>query len=176
MAKGQYTPKKGRARLLRRPAERKTSRVIKVKGKPACYVRRPASSMSSRHAREMDRVTPTLTWGKLQGMRVRSVWSMLRDMGLVDDGRGQRWSKCIMCGANLAGNRCLARACIMRFHRQTNGRKKSIFVANANAVDLKTQVMIGLNCVLGVQQNHCHMQLGCNHKAVERVYAALRHE
>eukprot|EP00971_Amphidinium_carterae_P352040 6492397-Amphidinium_carterae.1 len=36
--------------------------------------------------------------------------------------------------------------------------------------------MIGLNCVLGVQQNHCDMQLGCNHKAVERVYAALRHE
>eukprot|EP00971_Amphidinium_carterae_P352041 6492397-Amphidinium_carterae.2 len=109
MAKGHYTPKKGRARLLRRPAERKASWVMKVKGKPASYVRRLAASMSSRHAREMDRVTPTLTWSKLQGMWTRSVWTMLRDMGLVDDGRGQHWSKCIMCGSTLAGNKCLVR-------------------------------------------------------------------
>eukprot|EP00971_Amphidinium_carterae_P096911 1918363-Amphidinium_carterae.1 len=59
MAKGQYIPKKGRASLIWRPAEQKVSRVMKVMGNPASYVRKPADAVAPCHARELDRVSPT---------------------------------------------------------------------------------------------------------------------
>eukprot|EP00971_Amphidinium_carterae_P312495 6210933-Amphidinium_carterae.1 len=101
-------------------------------------------------------------------------------MGLLCDMRALRYARCIMCNGPLSlhGNRCMSRHCDMRKKEQTQCKalKRSVVVEGDHAADLKTQILVVYNCIIGVQQNLTHLQLGCNHKAIERIYDRLRNK
>eukprot|EP00971_Amphidinium_carterae_P060719 1201519-Amphidinium_carterae.1 len=148
-----FIAKKGKARMCARPAgyvrQSLKKPVAGAKKKPAQYVRSHELTMS-RHCRSKERLVPTMTLLRLSTMYQRHLEPVLRKIGVLDDQRALRYSRCAGCGAVLLkeGGRSRARC--------------------------KLLAMILFNAVIDVKQCDTHLQLGCNHKAVERIYTTLR--
>eukprot|EP00971_Amphidinium_carterae_P069419 1373460-Amphidinium_carterae.1 len=165
-----YVPKKGKARMIKRPGGYK-------RPSSSSYVRHPNKPGGTRHANDKDRVRPTMTITKLHNMNQRSIRQMLIKMRLMKDNRTTRFTRCSMCHRVLTGKagsgkpRCNHRQCFM--YRKCIHEGAKIFTDDDRSHPLKTQALIAYGAVVGMKQCITHLCFDVNHKSVERVYNNL---
>eukprot|EP00971_Amphidinium_carterae_P313412 6228407-Amphidinium_carterae.1 len=148
-----FIAKKGKARMCARPAGYVSQSLRKpaagAKKKPAQYVRSHESA-KSRHCRDKDRVTPTVTLLMLSTMYKRHLETMLRKMGVLDDQRCLRYSRCTGCGKVLLKEgerrnaRCNNTACYLYKHAPVRP-KSVILLGDGRSQDIDMQAMILFN-------------------------------
>eukprot|EP00971_Amphidinium_carterae_P213293 4233124-Amphidinium_carterae.1 len=185
MSKG-YTAKKGKARMVKRsPGYKRPSRTTSTTSrKPASspmYTRSSNKPFLRRHANEKDRIHCSMNVKLILSTTERALKTKLIKMGLMTDKRTDRFQYCYWCGSPLAiirnggrtyGRRCQCRACPQ--YRKVQSKPVFIIVDKGSAIGLREQCLVAFNFAIGIKMYQSCFQVGCNHKATERLYQQLR--